>query len=352
MTEHAGPERHPAVAEALRAYPVIDGHNDLAWAAREDAVDRYGVEGLDAAAPHGRFQTDIPRLRAGGVGAQFWSVYVPSDLPAPDAVVATLEQIDFVRRLIARYPGDLAYAWSAEDVRAAWASGRIASLLGAEGGQSIGGSLAVLRQLARLGVRYMTLTHNDNNDWADSATDTPVHGGLTAFGRDVVREMNDVGMIIDLSHVADTTMHAALDESRRPVIFSHSSCRSLCEHPRNVPDDVLQRLPANGGVIMIAFVPPFLTDDFAQWQAGGREGPMPPVSIDDLVRHIEHARDVAGIDHIGLGGDYDGFDVFPSGLGDVSGYPTLLTRLAERGWSAHEIGKLTGGNLLRMLGDS
>lgn len=343
---------HPAVVEALAAFPVIDGHNDLAWAAREDATDRYGVGGLDAASAHGRFQTDLPRLRAGGVGAQFWSVYVPSTLPEPEAVVATLEQIDFVHRFVARHPDDLALAWSADDVRAAWASGRIASLLGAEGGHSIAGSLPVLRELARLGVRYMTLTHNDNTAWADSATDEPVHGGLTDFGRQVVREMNDVGMIVDLSHVSAQTMHAALDETRTPVIFSHSSCRALCGHPRNVPDDVLQRLDTNGGVIMIAFVPPFLTDDYAAWMRGGSEGPKPPVTIDDLVRHVEHARDVAGIDHIGLGGDYDGFEDFPPGLEDVSGYPRLLERLAERGWSATDLGKLTGANLLRVLGDN
>lgn len=348
----AFPTRHPLVAEALRAFPIIDGHNDLAWAAREDTTDRYSVEGLDASHPHGRFQTDLPRLRAGGVGAQFWSVYSSSTLPGPEAVVATLEQIDFVHRLVARYPDDLALAWSADDVRAAWRSGRIASLLGAEGGQSIGGSLAVLRELARLGVRYMTLTHNDNTDWADSATDEPVHGGLSDVGREIVREMNDVGMLVDLSHVSADTMRAALDETRAPVIFSHSSCRALCAHPRNVPDDVLRRLAVNGGVVMVAFVPPFLTDEYAQWLMAGREGPKPLVTIDDLVRHIEHARDVAGVDHIGLGGDYDGFDDFPVGLEDVSRYPLVLERLAERGWSAADLGKLTGGNLLRVLGDA
>jgi membrane dipeptidase len=338
---------NPTTREALTSFPVIDGHNDLAWAAREDA-DRYSVEGLGAD-PHSRFQTDLPRLRAGGVGAQFWSVYVPSTLAAGDAVQATLEQIDFVHRFVARYPDDLALAWTADDVRAAWAEGKIASLLGAEGGQSIGGSLEVLRMLARLGVRYMTLTHNDNSPWADSATDEPVHGGLSEFGREVVREMNACGVIVDLSHVSVDTMNDTLDMTTKPVIFSHSSCRALCGHVRNVPDAVLKRLPENGGVIMIAFVPPFLSDDYAKWFVAGGIGPKPKVTVDDVVAHIEHAREVAGLDHIGLGGDYDGFDDFPEALADVSGYPRVLDRLAERGWSADEIGKLTGGNLLRVL---
>lgn len=339
---------NPITREALAAFPIIDGHNDLAWASREDA-DRYSVEGLGTDGRHEKFQTDIARLRAGGVGGQFWSVYVPSTLSGGEAVIATHEQIDFVHRLVARYPDDLALAWSGDDVRRAWRDGKIASLLGAEGGHSIGDSLAVLRDFARLGVRYMTLTHNDNTPWADSATDAPAHGGLTDFGRDVVREMNACGMLVDLSHVSAETMHDALDVTVSPVIFSHSSCRAQCGHPRNVPDDVLKRLAGNGGVIMIALVPPFLTDDYAQWMRGDRVGAKPRVTVDDAVRHIEHAREVAGIDHIGIGGDYDGFDDFPEGLADVSGYPRVLDALAERGWSADEIGKITGANLLRVL---
>lgn len=343
---------HPAVAEALAQFPIIDGHNDLPWAARADKLTPYSVEGLKDDL-HGRYMTDLPRLREGGVGAQFWSVFVPSSMPEPEAVVATLEQIDYVHRLVARYPGDLVLARTADDVRAAWQSGRIASLLGAEGGHSIGGSLAVLRDLARLGVRYMTLTHNDNTSWADAAVTEPEHGGLTDFGREVVREMNDIGMLVDLSHVSADTMRAALDESSKPIIFSHSSCRAQCDHPRNVPDDVLEQLPTNGGVVMITFVPTFLSDDYVEWrEKNDRQGPKPPVTIGDVVRHIEHAREVAGIDHIGLGGDYDGYDDFPPELQDVSTYPLVLNRLAERGWSTEEIGKLTGGNLLRVLGDA
>lgn len=343
---------HPTVAEALRIAPVIDGHNDLAWASRDDKTDPYGVDGLGADAPHGRFDTDIPRLRAGGVGGQFWSVWVPPELTGAEAVQTTLEQIDFVHRLIARYPDDLAFAWTGDDVRAALAQGRIASLLGAEGGHSIGDSLAVLRQFARLGVRYLTLTHNLNTPWADSATDEPVHGGLTDFGREVVRELNRLGMLVDLSHVSADTMRDALDTTAAPVIFSHSSCRAQCSHPRNVPDDILRRLPENGGVVMISFPPSFLTDDYRTWHAGGKAGAKPRVTVEDAVRHVEHARAVAGVDHIGIGGDYDGFDDFPEGMRDVTGYPLLLNRLAERGWSAAELAKLTGANILRVLDEA
>jgi len=346
------PGMHPVVAEALARTPVIDGHNDLAWASREDADAPYSVEGLGGDAPHGRFHTDIPRLRAGGVGAQFWSVYVPVELAGADAVTATLEQIDFVQRLVARYPDDLVLARTGEDVRRAWAGGRIASLIGAEGGHSIDGSLAVLREFARLGVRYLTLTHSTNTPWADSATDEPEHGGLTEFGREVVREMNRIGMLVDLSHVSADTMRDALDTTSAPVIFSHSSCRAECAHPRNVPDDILRRLPDNGGVVMISFPPMFLSDEYAAWYAAGGVGPTPVVTIDDAVRHIEHARDVAGIAHIGLGGDYDGFEDFPEGMADVTAYPRLLTRLAERGWSATDLARLTGGNILRVLDEA
>ena len=341
--------------------PVIDGHNDLAWASRVGAG--YSVNDLDHHNP--AFHTDIPRLRAGGVGAQFWSVYVDpltvnsrtgnppaggeTGRPGTAAVTATLEQIDFVYRLLARYPDELAYAWSADDVRRAWTDGKIASLLGAEGGHSIDNSLAVLRMYAALGVRYMTLTHNVTLDWADVAVDEPRSNGLSDFGREVVAEMNALGMLVDLSHVSAAVMHDALDVTTAPVIFSHSCCRALCAHLRNVPDDVLRRMPGNGGVLMLAFVPMFLRDDYARWQAEGRHGPKPVVTVHDVVTHIDHAREMVGVDHIGLGSDYDGFDDFPVGMGDVTGFRTLLDRLRERGWSAADLDKLCADNVLRVL---
>lgn len=336
----------PTAIEALSLAPLVDGHNDLAWEARDQRA--YSVEGIDGDLS-GVYQTDIPRLRSGGVGAQFWSVYAPCEQQGADAVTYTLEQIDFVHRLIARYPESLSYAWSGDDVRRAWRSGRIASLLGAEGGHSINGSLAVLRDFARLGVRYMTLTHNDNTPWADSATDDAVHGGLTDFGREVVAEMNRLGMLVDLSHVAATTMRDALDVSTSPVIFSHSSCRTVTDHPRNVPDDVLERLAGNGGVVMVAYVPYFVSQDSADWSFGDRSTPAPRTTVDDVVAHVEHAREVAGVDHIGLGSDYDGVAVFPDGMGDVTGHAVLLDRLAERGWSSLDLAKLMGDNILRVL---
>jgi membrane dipeptidase len=338
--------RQPAALEALSLAPLVDGHNDLAWEAR--GKHAYSVDGIDGDMA-GAYQTDLPRLRRGGVGAQFWSVYAPCEQQGADAVTYTLEQIDFVHRLIARYPDALSYAWSGDDVRRAWRAGRIASLLGAEGGHSIDGSLAVLRNFARLGVRYMTLTHNDNTPWADSATDAPVHGGLTNFGREVVAEMNRLGMLVDLSHVAATTMRDALDTTTAPVIFSHSSCRAVTDHPRNVPDDVLEHLSSNGGVIMIAYVPYFVNAAAAAWATGSRKTPAPRTTVDDVVAHVEHAREVAGIDHIGLGSDYDGVAAFPEGMGDVTGHAVLLDRLAERGWSSVELAKLMGNNILRVL---
>jgi membrane dipeptidase len=347
VTDHSSVQvGQPAAIEALGLAPLIDGHNDLAWEARDQRA--YSVDGLDDDMT-GVYQTDIPRLRRGGVGAQFWSVYAPCDQQGADAVTYTLEQIDFVHRMIARYPEALSYAWSGDDVRRAWREGRIASLLGAEGGHSIDGSLAVLRDFARLGVRYMTLTHNDNTPWADSATDEPVHGGLTDFGREVVAEMNRLGMLVDLSHVAATTMRDALDVSSAPVIFSHSSCRAITDHPRNAPDDVLERLSGNGGVIMIAYVPYFVNQESADWSEGDRTTPAPRATVDDVVAHVEHAREVAGIDHIGVGSDYDGVAVFPQGMGDVTGHAVLLDRLAGRGWSSSDLAKLMGDNILRVL---
>jgi membrane dipeptidase len=362
-------------ARALLAeHPLIDGHNDLPWAAREQTG--YDFAALDIAGPVPTTQTDLPRLEQGGVGGQFWSVFVPSTLQGDAAVAATLEQVDGVHRMIATYADRLALARTAGEVERASDSGRIASLLGAEGGHSIGSSLGTLRMLHVLGVRYLTLTHNDNTPWADSATDEPVVGGLSPFGREVVREMNRLGMMVDLSHVAATTMRAALETSTAPVIFSHSSALALCDTPRNVPDDVLATLPANGGVCMVTFVPEFVSPataawrveaaeaaaevgvDAKDWEAFGRftaswqaAHPKPDATIAQVVAHLEHVRAVAGIDHIGIGGDYDGTDTFPVGLEDVSGYPRLVAALLERAWSQADVAQLVRGNTLRVMRD-
>ncbi|WP_436944144.1 dipeptidase [Streptomyces sp. SudanB25_2051] len=366
-----------AARELLAEFPVVDGHNDLPWALREKAG--YDLDRLDVAADQtGRLHTDLPRLRAGGVGAQFWSVYVRSDMAGDDAVSATLEQIDCVDRLLERHPAELAAALTADDMEAARARGRIASLKGAEGGHSINNSLATLRALYALGVRYMTLTHNDNIAWADSATDVPRVGGLSAFGREVVREMNRLGMLVDLSHVAATTMRDALDTSEAPVIFSHSSSRAVCDHPRNIPDDVLERLPANGGVAMATFVPKFILPEAVEWTARADENlrahgfhhldtspeamrlhaafeeahPRPVATAATVADHLDHMREAAGIDHIGIGGDFDGTAFTPEGLDDVSGYPNLIAELLARGWSRTDLAKLTWHNAVRVLRDA
>ncbi|MEU8774573.1 dipeptidase [Streptomyces sp. NPDC048606] len=363
--------------ELLAEHPVVDGHNDLPWALREQV--RYDLDRRDIAADQSdHLHTDIPRLRAGGVGAQFWSVYVRSDYAGDQAVSATLEQIDVVARLIDRYPGDLVRALTADDMEAARADGRIASLMGAEGGHSINNSLATLRALHRLGVRYMTLTHNDTIDWADSATDEPRHGGLSDFGREVVREMNRVGMLVDLSHVADTTMRDAIAVSAAPVIFSHSSARAICDHPRNVPDDVLELLPANGGVAMATFVPKFILPAAVEWTLAADENlrahgfhhldttpeamalhrafeagrPRPVATAATVADHLDHMREVAGVDHVGIGGDYDGTAFTPAGLDDVAGYPNLVAELLDRGWSRADLAKLTWANPVRALRDA
>ncbi len=372
-------------AAVLAEAPVFDGHNDLAWALRQQVA--YDLAQRDIAVHQPTLQTDIPRLRAGGVGAQFFSVYVPGTLDGGRAVTATLEQIDCVAGVVAAYPETFTAARTAADVRNAIATGRIAALLGAEGGHSIDSSLGVLRMLRRLGVAYMTLTHNQNVPWADAATDVPAVGGLNDLGRQVVAEMNRIGMLVDISHTAPTTMHAALDVARAPVIFSHSSCRAITDHVRNVPDDVLARLPGNGGVVMITFVADFVSQacadhaaaddaerhalgldkvtvytetseadhepgaaaELARWR---RDNPAPVATLAQVADHLDHARDVAGVDHVGIGGDFDGTDSLPAGLTDVSSYPALIDELADRGWSDADLRGLTSGNVLRVLQDA
>ena len=329
---------------------------------------------VNLAAPVAGTHTDLPRLAAGGVGAQFWSVYVPASLAGDGAVAAVLEQIDVVRRMIAAYPDALELALTADDVERIFASGRVASLLGAEGGHAIAGSLGVLRMLYALGVRYLTLTHNANVGWADSATDEPQAGGLTEFGRDVVREMQRIGMLVDLSHVAVSTMHHALDVAQAPVIFSHSSAKAVTDSPRNVPDDVLARLAGNGGVCMVTFVPAFVSQACADWLAGlkaeaARRGldprnfgqlfsikpewerahPLPQATLAQVADHVEHVREVAGVAHVGLGGDFDGTPDVTVGLEDVSAYPALFAELLARGWTESDCAALAGGNILRAL---
>jgi len=358
----------------LAAHPVIDGHNDLLWEAREQAA--YDFSRLDVGAGGTATHTDLPRMRAGGMGAQFWSVYVPTRLTGDDAVSATLEQVDAARLLTERYADQLAWATTADEVEEAWAEDRIASLAGAEGGHSINCSLGTLRRLHALGVRYLTLTHNANTPWADSATDRPVAGGLTAFGREVVREMNRMGMMVDLSHVSTDTMRDALGVAEAPVIFSHSSARAVTDSPRNAPDDVLEAMARGGGVCMVTFVPKFVNAACADAHrelvaAAAEQGiaeadgvrfgafertwsldhPPPRATLADVVAHCEHVREVAGIDHIGLGGDYDGVETLPDGLEDVSTYPALLAELAGRGWSADDLARLTCRNTLRVLRD-
>jgi membrane dipeptidase len=359
----------------LAAATLVDGHNDLPWAMRE--LNGYDLTAYDISLPQTQTHTDLQRMREGCVGAQFWSVYVPSSLPEPEAVQATLEQIDFVHEMVARYPDHLQLALTAEDVEIAHQRGRIASLIGAEGGHCIGSSLRVLRALHALGVRYLTLTHNDTTSWADSATDEPRHGGLTEFGRDVIREMNRLGVLVDLSHVSVATMNAALDVTVAPVIFSHSSCRAITDHPRNVPDDVLLRLRDNRGVCMVSFVPDFVSAAVAAWSQAVRDemtaagmnvrdwtarrtfseeyasrNPRPSATVADVADHIEHVREVAGVEHVGIGGDFDGCDMLPVGLDDVSAYPRLFAELLNRGWSEGDCAKLAGDNVLRVLRDA
>jgi membrane dipeptidase len=355
----------------LAEHPVIDGHNDLLWTMRD--LNGYDFAAYDVGERQSRTHTDIPRLREGGVGAQFWSVFVPCR-EGDRSVASTLEQVDAAYAMIERYADRLALATTADEVEAAWRSGRIACLMGAEGGHQIAESTGVLRMYHRLGVRYLTLTHNDNVPWADSATDDAVLGGLSDEGRDIVREMNRIGMLVDLSHVSHGVMRDTLDVATAPVVFSHSSAYAVCDHPRNVPDDVLERLVDNGGTCMVTFVPRFVNQAVRDWALEAerravaqevdprdipalqavearyrQEVPRPPAFLEDVLDHLEHVREIAGIDHVGLGGDYDGVDWLPEGLEDVTGYPRLLTALLGRGWSEDDLAKLTCRNALRTM---
>ena len=333
---------------------LIDGHNDLAWAMRKRS--NYSLDAIDLAQLTPGLQTDIFRMRLGGVTGQFWSVYAPSTLSGAEAAVVTVEQIMFIRRLVEQFPEDLMFATSAGEVRVAHEAGRIASLLGVEGGHCIDESLTILHMMHALGVRYMTLTHNHNIPWADSATDEPVLGGLSPFGKRVVREMNKLGILVDLSHVSTGVMYDALETTAAPVIFSHSCARALVDVPRNVPDDVLRLMAINGGLCMVAFVSDFVSADYAAWLNDRADGDSqiaaPIVSVHDVADHIDHIRQVAGVSHVGIGADFDGSADMPDDLKDVGSYPLLLNVLAERGWSPADLELLTGGNILRVLAEA
>jgi membrane dipeptidase len=373
----APPAPDPALLERARAlhkqWPLIDGHNDYPWALRENA--ERDLDKLDIRKPQPSLMTDIPRLRAGGVGGQFWSVYVPVELQGQQAVTATLEQIDIVHRMMRKYPDTFELALTADDVERIFKSGKIASLIGMEGGHSIDNSLGVLRMFSRLGARYMTLTHSKNTAWADSCTDVPASNGLSPFGEEVVREMNWLGMLVDLSHTSPDTMADAIRVSAAPVIFSHSSARAINDVPRNVPDDILKELPKNGGVVMVTFVPGFLSPKVAAWNklqtaaedrlkqqhpndaaavkagvdAWTAANPAPRATVTDVADHIDHIRQVAGIDHIGLGGDFDGITAVPLGMEDVSTYPVVTAELLRRGYKDDDIKKILGQNILRVM---
>jgi membrane dipeptidase len=366
-----------ALLERARALqkeaPLIDGHNDYPWAVREKA--QGDLDRLDISGSRPGLMTDIPRLRAGGVGGQFWSVYVPVELQGQTAVTATLEQIDVVQRMMKKYPDTFELALTADDVERIFKEGKIASLIGMEGGHSIDNSLGALRMFYRLGARYMTLTHSKNTAWADSCSDVPASGGLSAFGEQVVHEMNWLGMMVDLSHTSPDTMEDAIRVSDAPVIFSHSSARALNDVTRNVPDNILALLPKNDGVVMVTFVPGFLSPKVAAWNklqtaeqnrltarfprdpaavtagvaAWTRDNPAPRATVSDAADHIDHIRQVAGIDHIGIGGDFDGIESVPAGLEDVSTYPNLTAELLRRGYTDSDVRKILGGNILRVM---
>lgn len=381
--EGAAPD--PAMETALAALdaaPVFDGHNDTPLQLRirlENQINRFDFNDTLISAksdPFGRaMHTDLKRLREGRVGAQYWSVYVPANLPEAQAVQMTMEQIDVTKRLIDRFPDDMAFALTADQIEEAMAQGKIAGLLGMEGGHSIGSDLGVLRQMYALGARYMTLTHSQNTPWADSATDVPKHGGLSDFGMDVVREMNRIGMLVDLSHVSEQTMIDALSVARAPVIFSHSGAKAVTGHARNVPDSVLQMLPANGGIVMVVALPGFLNEDRRQWHSRAQAekarlealnqgrpdlveaameewtqaNPEPATLVTDMADHIDHIRKIAGVESIGIGADFDGMPTGPVGFEDVSGYPALFAELARRGYSQAELEMIASRNAIRVL---
>jgi membrane dipeptidase len=387
LTTWAAEDYQHRVEHVLSQTPLIDGHNDLPWEIRERYKGDVAAINLAADTRHlpveagqAAFMTDIPRLRTGHVGAQFWSVWIPVNVPGFEAVQMTLEQIDLVKRMSAQYPADFAMAYTAADIRRIHKSHKIASLIGIEGGHQINNSLAVLRQMYDAGARYMTLTHSTNTAWADSATDTPAHHGLTPFGIEVVKEMNRVGMLVDLSHVSAETMKAALAVSQAPIIFSHSSARALDDHPRNVSDEVLRAVAANGGIVMVNFAPPYVSAARNRWQADDAaertrynsppfaglyigqperakaaleeweaQHPRPATTLAQVADHIEHIRQVAGVDHVGLGSDFDGIPDAPVGLEGVDRYPALLEELMRRGWSDADVAKLAGENLLRTM---
>ena len=357
----------------LSSVPLIDGHNDLPWAIRNDSIARMDVDKYDITG-RARGHTDIPRLREGKVGAQFWSVYIPGNYGDSGFAKVQHEQIAIARRVIEKHPDAFAWALTAADIRRVFSEGKIGSLLGVEGGHAIENSLDSLRSYYNLGARYMTLTHNVTLDWADAASDSARHGGLTPFGEEVVREMNRLGMLVDLSHVSPATMSDALNITQAPVIFSHSSARAVTNHVRNVPDSILVRLKQNGGVVMVTFVPSFVSqakvdrsiarsrafadidaqiaDSAARvtaktaWETAN---PDPRATLSQVADHIDHIRRVAGPDHVGIGGDFDGIEELVEGLEDVTTYPALFAELARRGWSDADLGKLAGENLLRAL---
>lgn len=378
------------VERVLAQTPLIDGHNDLPWEIRERFKGDLSKIDLGASTAHlpvppdgAALMTDIPRLRAGHVGAQFWSVWVDPKIQGAAVVQTTLEQIDLVKGMCARYPADLGMAYGAADIVRLHKAHRIACLIGVEGGHQINDSLAVLRAYYDAGARYMTLTHSSNTAWADSATDAPAHHGLAPFGEAVVREMNRLGMLVDLSHVSEETMRAALKVTQAPVVFSHSSARALDDHPRNVSDEVLRLVAANGGVVMINFLPDYVSDARRRWAAdraaeearnnsppfGGlyigqperakaalaawdQAHPQPLVSLSQVADHVVHVRDLAGVDHVGLGSDFDGITESPVGLEGVDKFPALLEELAHRGWSDADLAKVAGANVLRVLGQA